>query len=276
MDRDLYTEEELSNAELVNRDTLERLKAKKKHRKLFRTISYILLSIVMCLIFIVICMAVFLKIENIEVKGNDRYTPDEIIESSGITTGQNLYAINKNEAKENIYLEYPYISEVVIRRELPSTLHFKVYEEQPKYYTEICGEYFLLSDSLRVLEKTEEIPLSEDEERKLIPLYLSEIRAAIVGEKLEFEKELVYEYISTFITAVSFHETANDLTSIDMRERYNIYVEYQNRFSIYMGDYTETDMKLTFAKLMIESFPPEQSGSVDAHDITVGSVILDN
>ena len=276
MDRDLYTEEELSNAELVNRDTLERLKAKKKHRKVFRTISYILLSIIMCLIFIVICMAVFLKIENIEVKGNNRYASDDIIESSGIAIGQNLYAINKNVAKNNIYLDFPYVSEVVIRRELPSTLHFKVQEEQPKYYTEICGEYFLLSDSLRVLEKTAEVPVSEDEEKKLIPLYLSEIRAAIVGEKLEFEKELIYEYVSEFITAVSFHETASDLTAIDMTERYNIYVDYQDRFSIYMGDYTETDMKLTFAKLMIESFPAEQTGRVDAHDITVGSVILDN
>ena len=42
-----------------------------------------------------------------------------------------------------------------------------------------------------------------------------------------------------------------------------------------MGDNTETEMKLTFAMLMIDKFEPEQSGEVDVHDITVGSVILD-
>ena len=63
---------------------------------------------------------------------------------------------------------------------------------------------------------------------------------------------------------------------LSISSKYNIYVTYQDRFRIYLGDNSETEMKLTFAKLMINEFKPEQSGTVDAHDITVGSVILDN
>ncbi len=274
MDRETYNNPELSNAEIVNRDTLERLMAKKRHKKIFRRINYILLSIVLCFIFVIICMALFLKIETIDVKGNERYTSEQIIEVSGISVGQNLYAINKKTAKGSIIAEYPYVSNVVIRRTLPSTLTFKISEDQPKYFTEICGEYFILSETLRVLERTTELPVNE--EQPIIRIIFSGIKSAIVGDTVAFDKDLTFDYINNFIQAVSGHELAEGLTSIDLTKKYNIYVTYQDRFKIYLGDNTETEMKLTFAGLMINTFEPTQKGEVDAHDITVGSVILAN
>ena len=274
MDKRLYNNKEISNAELVNRDTFERLMAKKRHKKVFRSISYVLLSIVLCFVFVVICMAVFLKIEKIEVRGNEKYSSKQIVEASGISVGENLYAINKKTARGFITTEYPYINEVIIRRDLPSTLVFKIKEEQPKYYTELCGEYFVLSESMRILERTYENPSTE--ENPLVLLLVSDVKKAVVGEEIEFEKELTFEYINKFIQGVNEHEIAKDLTRIDMSKKYNIYVTYQNRFRIYLGDNTETEMKLKFAKLMIDNFDENKSGTVDAHDITVGSVILDS
>jgi cell division protein FtsQ len=219
-------------------------------------------------------MAVFLKIEKIEVKGNGIYTKEQIIDASGISIGDNLYAINKKTARSFITTEYPYIKEVVIRRNLPTTLVFKITEEQPVYYTEICGEYFVLSKSLRILERTYEKP--SNEENPLVLLLLADVKRAVVGETLEFEKELTFEYINNFMQSVNEHEIADKLTEIDISNKYNIYVSYQGRFRIYLGDSTETDMKLKFAELMINTFEQDKRGTVDAHDITVGSVILDN
>ncbi len=272
MDKELYNDPEISNAELVNRDTFERLMAKKRHKRVFRTISYILLAIVLCFIFVVICMALFLKIEKIEVSGNNRYTEEQIIEASGITVGQNLYAINKKTARAYITKEYPYINEVVIRRHLPSTLNFKINEEEARYYTEICGEYFVLSKTLRVLERTDKCP--ENEENKLVYLLMSDLKSAVVGKTIEFEKESAFEYINNFIQSINMYEFSDKLTEIDLSKKYNIYVNYEDRFRIYLGDSTETAMKLKFAKLMIDTFEEHQGGTVDAHDITVGSVIL--
>ncbi len=274
MDRETYNNPKLSNAEIVNRDTLERLKAKKRYKKIFRRINYVLLSIVLCFIFVIMCMALFLKIEHIEVKGNERYTKEQLIEESGISVGQNLYAINKKTAKASIIAEYPYVSNVVIRRKLPSTLNFKITEEYPQYFTEICGEYYILSDSLRVLERTTELPGSD--ENPITRIMFSEIKSAIVGESMAFDKDITFDYIHNFIQALNDHETAEHITSIDLTKKYNIYVTYQDRFKIYLGDNTETEMKLTFAELMINTFEPTQRGEVDAHDITVGSVILAN
>jgi cell division protein FtsQ len=274
MDRDYNTEPEVSNAELVNRDTFERLMAKKKFKKIVRRINYTLLTVLLCLIFIVICMAVFLKIETIEIKGNERYDSADILASSGIEVGQNLYAINKKTAEAFIIRDHPYVNDVVIRRTLPSTLTFKLTEDEPVFYTEICDEFYILSQDLRVLERVYVLPEMTD--KRLIPIVMSEIGSAIVGEYMTFEKSLAFDYISGFVKAVSEHDIADRITEIDVTKRYNIYVNYEDRFRIYLGDNTETNMKLTFAKLMIDTFSEGQSGEIDAHDITVGSVILDN
>lgn len=272
MDRELYNDPDISTAELVNRDTFERLQAKKRHKRIFRRINYILLSLVLCFVFVIVCMALFLKIEKIEVKGNERYKADKIVEVSGISVGQNLYAINKKTARRFIMQEYPYISSVVIRRTLPSTLTFRVTEDEPRFYMEICGEYYVLSESLRILERLDMMPRESTE--GLIQLKLSDVKRAIVGETVGFDKLLTFDYVSTFIQSVCAHDVAGKLTEIDMSKKYNIYVEYEGRFRIYMGDNTQTEMKLTFANLMIDTFEPEQKGTVDAHDISVGSVIL--
>ncbi len=275
MDKEVYNDPEISNAELVNRDTFERLMAKKKHKKIFRRINYVLISVVLCFVFVIVCMALFLKIETIKVSGNERYTKKEIVQVSGIKEGQNLYAINKKAAKALIMEEFPYITEVVIRRTLPSTLTFKVTEETPAYFTEMAGEYYILSANLRVLERTEERPVSTEEQR-LVMLLLSDVKSIIVGQNVEFTKDLAFDYISEFIKDLTEHEVTDKLTEIDISSKYNIYVTYEDRFRVYIGDNTETDMKLTFAELMIKEFEPTQRGSVDAHDITMGSVILDN
>lgn len=275
MDKEVYNDPEISNAELVNRDTFERLMAKKKHKKIFRRINYVLISVVLCFVFVIVCMALFLKIETIKVSGNERYTKKEIVQVSGIKEGQNLYAINKKAAKALIMEEFPYITEVVIRRTLPSTLTFKVTEETPAYFTEMAGEYYILSANLRVLERTEERPVATEEQR-LVMLLLSDVKSIIVGQNVEFTKDLAFDYISEFIKELTEHEVTDKLTEIDISSKYNIYVTYEDRFRVYLGDNTETDMKLTFAELMIKEFEPTQRGSVDAHDITMGSVILDN
>jgi hypothetical protein len=123
-----------------------------------------------------------------------------------------------------------------------------------------------------VLERTTECP--ENEETKLVYLLMSDLKSAVVGEEIEFKKEIAFEYINNFIQSINSHEVADSLTEIDLSKKYNIYVNYEDRFRIYLGDSTETEMKLKFAKLMIDTFEAHQGGTVDAHDITVGSVIL--
>ena len=77
---------------------------------------------------IVAALAVFFKVDTIEVTGNSRYTQEEIVEVTGIEKGDNLYGWNKFAIAQRLRQTLPYIGEVTIRRALPSTILITVVE----------------------------------------------------------------------------------------------------------------------------------------------------
>lgn len=71
---------------------------------------------------------VFFQVENIEVSGNSRYTQEEIIATTGIQAGDNLFRMNKFAIQDHVKEEMPYIEDILIRRRLPSTITVAVQE----------------------------------------------------------------------------------------------------------------------------------------------------
>ena len=78
--------------------------------------------------FLVICSAIaaalilFFKTQNFVVSGNRRYTEQEIIDSTGVEIGDNMFLLNKFAISSQITAQLPYIETVSIRRSLPDTL----------------------------------------------------------------------------------------------------------------------------------------------------------
>ena len=66
-------------------------------------------SLLQPLIFLLICaalvlgMSVFFRVAKIEVVGNSIYTAEEVVEASGIGTGDNLFFINRFSAASRIF-----------------------------------------------------------------------------------------------------------------------------------------------------------------------------
>ena len=111
------------------------------------------------LVFFVICgaivaaLAVFFKVDTIEVTGNSRYTAQEIADSAGLHVGDNLFLINKFNASESITRNLPYIPSVRISRKLPDTLCIQVEENGTLCAIEQPGGDWLLSGSGKLVEQ---------------------------------------------------------------------------------------------------------------------------
>lgn len=111
------------------------------------------------LVFFVICgaivaaLAVFFKVDTIEVTGNSRYTAQEIADSGGIHVGDNLFLVNKFSAAEAITRSLPYISSVRISRKLPDTLCIQVEENATLCAIEQSGGDWILSGSGKLVEQ---------------------------------------------------------------------------------------------------------------------------
>ena len=71
---------------------------------------------------------VFFQVETVAVTGNSRYSQEEIIQATGIQTGDNLFRMNKFQIAHQVLQGLPYVEELTIRRALPSTIVITVKE----------------------------------------------------------------------------------------------------------------------------------------------------
>ena len=71
---------------------------------------------------------VFFQVETVAVTGNSRYSQEEIIQATGIQTGDNLFRMNKFQIAHQVLQGLPYVEEITIRRSLPSTIVITVKE----------------------------------------------------------------------------------------------------------------------------------------------------
>lgn len=105
-------------------------KRKRRRRRNKGRFSFLLKLLAIAAVFTAMTMGatVFFQMEQVEVTGNCRYTPQEIERVSGLSQGDNLFRINKYEIKEEILRALPYVEDVVITRRLPSTIQISVQE----------------------------------------------------------------------------------------------------------------------------------------------------
>ena len=93
------------------------VRKRKKHSALFAPISFLLICAA-----VVFGLSVFFRVANIEVKGAERYTPEEIISASGLEPGDNLFFVNRSSAISRIYARLPYVETAEIELKLPNRL----------------------------------------------------------------------------------------------------------------------------------------------------------
>ena len=148
-------EEERTYAELVAGGSFETMREQNLRRDRRRRAGYVFLSLAICLVILVGFSAVYLRVKTVEVEGNVSYTAEQIEAASGIKKGDNLYTVSKQVVMNRILSACPYIEQIQIDRKIPDRMILIVQESQPSYYFELCGEYFVLSEDFRILERNQ-------------------------------------------------------------------------------------------------------------------------
>lgn len=89
---------------------------------------YKLLSMLVICGAIILALTLFFRVNTVAVTGQQRYTQQQIVDASGIRTGDNLFLLNKYDVANRIVTELPYIETIRINRKLPDTLLMEVQE----------------------------------------------------------------------------------------------------------------------------------------------------
>lgn len=78
-------------------------------------------------------VAIFFKVNTVEVQGNTIYSAEEIRSASGIQKGDNLFTLNKEAAAGSIKASLPYVETVSIVRFLPDKIVIEVKESDATF-----------------------------------------------------------------------------------------------------------------------------------------------
>lgn len=129
----------------------EKKKIGKRQKKQLAIITLILM--IVSIIGVVLLTPGF-NIKEIKVTGNTVIKAEEIISKSGIRKGINIFDFNKGVAKKNI-LDMGYVSEVKIKRHLPSTVEISIVEEVGVSYIKAEKGYVIITADGRCIDITD-------------------------------------------------------------------------------------------------------------------------
>ena len=217
------------------------------------------------LVFFVICgaivaaMAVFFKVETIEVTGNSRYTAQEIAESGGLKVGDNLFLINKFSASEAITQSLPYISSVRISRKLPDTLCIAVEENGALCALEASGGRWLMSSTGKLVEQ------AQSAEDATAITGLTPIDPA-VGQMLRVPEEeaAAKDALLQLLSALESRQALNRCSSIDLRDAGDIVLRFDGRFDVLLERDADFGYKLDCLLAVVDTkLEANEKGTID-------------
>lgn len=208
-------------------------------------------------------LTVFLKVSSIEVSGNTYYTTEQIIESSGIKTGDNLFGVNKFDAIEQIQADYPYIETVKITRRLPDTFVFEVIERKPCGYIQAEDCRWIVDAKGYLLERVGKDAqvngaLIEAKEALVTPFAGGEISWATAGKK---------DALDMLLNELAAHNILDKVTGIDVSAIYSLEFTYENRLTVILGNTEEFTKKMNMLSAVLPQLNATDRGRLNLSNL---------
>ena len=202
-------------------------------------------------------------VKNIIVDGLDHYTYTQILETGDLSKGKVLFLISEKKLSDSLMEKYAYIKSVQVEKQYPDTVTITLEEEEPQFYIEIQGEYFLLTRSLKVLERY----YNEAKLLEAAPgvqfIKVPTVARAVVCKKLEFADISKSRHTDEALDLLLESRLYAGVTAIDFSNRFDMTVTYEDRLEIHLGSFEEYDAKLDLALGMVHAYSKKATGKME-------------
>lgn len=241
-----------------------------RRRRRNLSLYYLMLFIICAVIFLILSRTVLFNIDEYTVTGNNIYSTETILEAGNLRYGRNMYGINLDRTAERIKDKLIYIEDVQLRRKLPNKFIVEVTEATAYACCEYEGNrYAIITKSGRFLE-TEQLGARAG----LILIKGTELTGVSLGAEFKSADETKQTIILELLEAIS--ETCDGkITEIDITDRTNITMKYEDRIDIDFGSSLDYEYKLRYITAIIEeNLEPEAEGSIIYHSSTAGASFI--
>ena len=239
------------------RALVERQKKKKRSRMISRIGIAVLV-----LLAIVFAPTIFFQVSKINVTGDTRYTSEQLIKSTGVKQGDNMFFLDTEQIAADLKDEYPYLDTVKLRRKLPSTLQIEVNDRIAALSIEQNGKYLILDMAGKVLEKTKSAAKGTAKVTG-VPM-----KGVHVGDTVDKDKYGKAASVMKLLELTDQYGMKKHIKTIDVEKAYDVRVTYDKKYTILLGALEESNLehKIQFLKAILKEPSLPESGVIDLTD----------
>ena len=222
----------------------KRRNSARHHRRGRFVFLYKVLSTLVICGAIVAALTLFFRVDTVVAVGQERYSPQQVCDASGVQTGDNLFLLNKYEVARRISAALPYIEteDIRIDRKMPDTLLIEVKECAKPLALIQDGKAWLISTKGRIVEC-----ITPEQARSGYGIISGcRLLDPTVGERMALATE--YEAQQTSLLALmAALESAGMLDQTDgirLDDLATLYLDFAGRFTVKLPYGADYDFKL--------------------------------
>lgn len=217
----------------------------KRRRKRKTRAVFLIVCLLVAAVFTALSLTVLFRIEIFTIQGESRYSQEEIVSSSGIAAGENLFLSKKADAEANLIKRLPYLETADVSIKLPNEIVITVTEAVPACLFSWDGKTLLLSDKGKILDID---PSSYPENLPLISGL--NIVSAELGEDVAYENADASAILEELINAMAAYQLT-DVKEIKFTDSLSVTLNYQDRILIDLGVSTRLEEKIQMAAYVV-------------------------
>lgn len=218
------------------------------------------------LTFVVICgaivaaMALFFKVETIEVEGNERYTAEEVVAASGIGVGDNLFLMDKYEVAARIHGNLNYVETVQIKRDLPSTLHITVTECSAMVAIEQEEVAWLISGTGKIVDT-----VTIDGGKSYAQVTGLTLLQPQIGKSIQADgdNDRACQTLLGLLERLHSKDMLADVQAIHLEDASHVTLRYLDRFNVVIPWDADMDYKLNYLLAVVEKLEDNEHGTIN-------------
>ena len=219
--------------------------ARRKRRS--NLMTYCALAVAVCTaIGLVVSLCFLFDLEQVEVSGLTLYSNDQVLAVGGVESGANLIRTDTKVIEKRLTDTLPYLKSVSVVKDYPHTIKISVVEETKCADVELYGKYYVIARSGKIVETENTV---HDVSVPLVTGF--ELKEPELSGELTSEDELKAKVLMQLLDAVE-SSGIKKITNIDITERTDIVVTYDDRIKLRLGSSMDLEYKLSCMKSVIE------------------------
>lgn len=234
---------------------------RKKRRRILRPILGIaLVAVFFALLWFALDRFVF-KVRKMTFSPSSLYSEEELLAACRVEEGTRLFGVDKSRLEQSVRENLPFLTNIDVHLRIPDTVSVTFDEKMGEIALTLGNETFAVDADLTVLAR-----IDGNAAPARLGLTADGVSRCIVGEKIEFFDASVPGILSDLVIALDEAGLLGTVRSLDLRDKFNLRMDYMGRFDVLLGENGDLDLKFAMVKRVLEELYDDDTGEIDISD----------